>query len=187
VVAKPQRLDALRLSEVDQFFILQELEKAARQPANAERRASRRYRYQVRQGLVMQVPGLRFQFIVRPRNLSAGGISVLHGGFLYAGTACAVTLRTVDGEQLPVAGRIIRCRCVHGRAHELNIHFTEPIALERFVDLHQARVVAPAEPAYSRAQVVRLVRRLGELADEQAPLEQLSRVVAQLTALLNRH
>ncbi len=185
MVDKSHRLDALRLPEAEHFRILQELDAAANEPAMGELRVNQRYRYQIREGLVMQVPGFQFQFIVRPRNLSVGGISVLHGGFLYAGTACTITLRTIDGEQLRVAGEIIRCRCVHGRAHELNVHFDQPIEIENFIDLHQARVVAGTEAAaYSCAQVTRLARRLEELASEQAPLEQLAHLLAQLTALL---
>jgi len=185
VADKSQRLDALRLSEDEQVHILHELDEAANHAAVAELRTSQRYRYQVREGLVMEAEGFQIQFIVRPRNLSAGGISVLHGGFLYAGTHCAIMLRSIDGELARVEGQIIHCRCVHGRAHELSVHFSEPIEIGNFVDVHQARVVASAAtPAYSSAQVTRLARRLEELASEQAPLEELSRLLAQLTTLL---
>lgn len=182
-----KRLDALRLSEAEQRRILHELDEAANNPAAGELRVNQRYRYQIREGLLMQVAGFRVPFAVRPRNLSAGGISVLHGGFLYAGTPCVITLRTTGGEHACVAGQIVRCRCVHGRAHELNIHFEEPIEVGNFVDLRQARVVAGAtEAAYSSAQVTRLARRLQELASEQAPLQELSCLLAQLTSLLPR-
>jgi hypothetical protein len=185
VAERLQPLDALRLSETEQLHILQELDKAANHAGVAELRASQRYRYLVRDGLVMEVEGFQLQFIVRPRNLSAGGISVLHGGFLYAGTRCTITLRDLDGESLSAEGEIVRCRCVHGRAHELNVHFDRPIEIAHFIDLQRARVVDGLETAaYSGAQVTRLARRIGELASEQAPLEELSRLLSQLTALL---
>lgn len=188
IVDKSQRLDALRLSEADELHVLQELEEAAAHPVSSDLRASHRYRYHVREGLLLQVPGFPVQFIVRPRNLSTGGVSVLHGSFLYPGTTCTIMLKTIDGEQLCIDGRIIRCRCVHGRAHEVNIRFDKQIEIENFIDMRQARLVDGAESSaasvYPSSQVARLARRLEELATEGAPQEQLARVVTQLVALL---
>ncbi len=187
-----ERVDALRLSHADQQHILHQLDEAADQPVVVELRANRRYRYVVREGLVLQVEGTQVQFVVRPRNLSAGGIAVLHGSFLYPGTPCAIMLRELHGEQTLVEGRIVHCRCVHGRAHEVHIRFGEPIEIERFVDLRQARVVtakdvasAPGALTYPSAQVAQLARRLEELARDQAQRDELYQLVTQLAALLN--
>jgi hypothetical protein len=185
VADKSQPLDALRLPEAEQLHILQELDASASQPATGELRINQRYRYRIREGLAMQVPGFQFQFIVRPRNLSAGGISVLHGGFLYAGTACTILLRTIAGKPASAEGKIVRCRCIRGRAHELNIHFDQPIEIENYVDLGKAPVAAGPATAYSSAQVTLLAHRLEELASAQAPLAELVPLMAQLTTLLS--
>lgn len=156
-----------------------------------ELRATYRYRYAVREGLVLQVEGTQVHFVVRPRNLSAGGIAVLHGSFLYPGTACAIVLRELHGAQTLVEGRVIHCRCVHGRAHEVNIRFSQPIEIERFVDAKQARLVAtrdvasaPGEPTYPSRQVAQLARRLEELARDRAHRDELYQLVMQLVGLL---
>ncbi len=190
MIERVERLDALRLPEAEQLRILKRLDESGCS-VRSDLRSNPRYRYQIREGLGLQIEGKAVQFVVRPRNLSVGGISVLHGGFLYPGTACVITLRAVDGEQVRAAGMVVRCRCVHGRAHEVNIHFDEPIEIDDFVDSGRARpALASAPPtqsgaaAYPGSRVARLARCLGELADERAPLEQLTHLMQQLTALL---
>lgn len=191
MIDRVERLDALRLSEADQRHILHELDEAAVHPNREDLRATRRYRYVVREGLILQVDGAPVHFVVRPRNISAGGIAVLHGSFLYPGTACGIALRGLDGRTLLVNGRILHCRCVHGRAHEVNIRFVQPIEIEKFVDARQARLVTTRDPVsaqgpadYSSAQIAQLARQIEELARDRVPRDRLHRLVMQLAALV---
>ena len=184
-------VDSLRISEEEQRAIVAELESACRTPRAADKRRARRYRYSVREGLRVEVEGARAAFVVRPRNLSTGGVSVLHGSFLYPGTGCAVTLRAIDGRQVRVPGRVVRCRCVRGRVHEVGVQFDDPIRVEDFLAVTEAEHPESDSPAdaasdagYPSARVVELARQLQELAAAEAPRQQLYRKLAQLVALL---
>ena len=62
------------------------------------------------------------------RNLSAGGFSCIHGGYLHPGSECQVVLpRREGGDPVAVNGTIVHCRHVEGSYHEVGIRFTEEI------------------------------------------------------------
>jgi hypothetical protein len=179
-------VDALRLSEEEQQFILGELDRVIRAPTGRDLRQNPRYRYVVREGVHIEVEGSSSRFIVRPRNLSAGGISFLHGTFLYPGAACVTSVKTLNGEPAHLAGRIVRCRCVHGRIHEIGVQFQERVDVGRFIVLASARVKQPeaGHEIYEPGEVVRLALEIQDLALRQVPRQQLFRKIAELVELL---
>jgi len=67
------------------------------------------------------------------RNLSRGGISLLHNGFIYPGSTCRMSLPRADGQFSEVDGVI--CRCIHRRGvlHELGVAFRKPVHLRDFI------------------------------------------------------
>ncbi len=190
MLANNQCLDALRLSETEQQRILEQLDASRRPPGGPEQRANARYRYSVKGGLVLTVDGAYTSFVVRPRNISSGGMSVLHGSFLYPGARCAIALRTRTGERLLAPGLIVRCRCIRGRVHEVGLAFERPIPVGQFVELETAQPLpnptAQVEPelGYSRDRVADLARQLQQLATEGASRNLLRRRLAQLAILL---
>ena len=70
---------------------------------------------------------------VIPRNISRMGMSLLHGKFVYDGTPCVAGLKALDGQLVPVRGKVAWCRLITGRIHEIGIRFEEPIDLDDFV------------------------------------------------------
>ncbi len=58
---------------------------------------------------------------------------LLHGKFVYGGTNCMVGLHSLEGQIVTARGKVIWCRLITGRVHELGIQFDEPIALAEFV------------------------------------------------------
>lgn len=68
------------------------------------------------------------------RNLSSGGIGVLHNGFIYPGTHCTIVLPKLDGTNEEKPGIVCRCQHRRGTLHELGIKFSTPINLRYFVD-----------------------------------------------------
>lgn len=92
-------VDSLDISEEEQRAIVAELMSTCRTPQAADKRWATRFRYSVREGLQLEVEGPQAAFVVRPRNLPTGGVSFLHGSFLYSGTGCAVTLGAIDGRR----------------------------------------------------------------------------------------
>lgn len=182
-----ERMDSLRLSDVQQRALLDALEMLAQEPKGAELRVSRRYRYLVPGGLTLELDGVTSKFLVRPRNLSTGGISFLHGNFLYPGTTCRIALQTTDHEQVMALGTVVRCRCVRGRAHEVGVQFAAPIEIENFVA--EAQPEAEPEPVDGAssdwtAPVMALARELETLAQRGAPKHEVYRKVAQILKLL---
>ena len=184
-------VDTLRLPHGELRAILDRLDRAAGGAPSPEARRCDRYRYNVREGLVLQVGGATADFLVHPRRLSAEGVNFLHGSFLYPGTTGALTLRTTDGEQVLAAGKVIHCRCVHGRIHEVSLLFSRPIEVENFVAASEtqrtdAAPIGDAASAvpYPAQDVLALARKIEEFATAGAPLEQIQGAVTQLAALV---
>jgi CheY-like chemotaxis protein len=61
------------------------------------------------------------------RNISAGGLSFIHGGYLHPGSECRIVLPRRDGSPLPVTGVIVHCRHVEGCFHEIGIQFSQEL------------------------------------------------------------
>jgi hypothetical protein len=184
-------IDTLRMPHGELRAILDRLDRAAGGAPSPEARRCDRYRYNVRDGLVLQVGGATADFLIHPRRLSAEGINFLHGSFLYPGTTGALTLRTTDGEQVLAAGKVVHCRCVHGRIHEVSLLFSQPIEVENFVAASETQRTdaAPMTDAASAApypaqDVLALARKIVEFATAGAPLEQIQDAATQLAALL---
>jgi CheY-like chemotaxis protein len=71
--------------------------------------------------------GSRSRLLVCSRNLSAGGIAFLHGGFLHPGTECSMVLIRRDGTPLAVMGNVRHCRHLQGSVYEIGIQFNREI------------------------------------------------------------
>ncbi len=126
--------DSTRLSEAQRRALLSRLEDGG-QPVDDNRREARRWRLEGDIDLVVRHPGGTTAAHRTPgRNLSAGGVSLLHGGFLHVGCDCTVTLRDCVGRPREIAGVIASCRLVEGRVHEVGVRFNEKIDPARFVE-----------------------------------------------------
>lgn len=69
------------------------------------------------------------------RNLSAGGISLLHRAFLHTGTKVQLKLPKVNGDYGIVYGSIARCRHVQGTIHELGVKFETSIQARDYLKI----------------------------------------------------
>ena len=129
--------DILRLS-VNQIAELRGLiDQRAHRDIDRERRQERRvpFRPSVRVGVLLEnEPKGRRTYALAPRNISCTGISLLHGKFVYGGTNCVVGLVALDAQVVPTRGKVIWCRLITGRVHELGVQFDEPIDVSEFVD-----------------------------------------------------
>jgi CheY-like chemotaxis protein len=130
-------VDCVRLSEPLRQQLLRDLEEQAESRADAGA-AHRRFERHLFHGRHVTLTlhgrhGEQQRYLTCSRNLSATGISVIHGGFIYDGTACTITLPTLTGELDNLRGRVVRCRLVRGALHELGISFDGPIDPRCFV------------------------------------------------------
>jgi len=127
--------DALRLGEAERRELLSVLDSRRSTPRGADLREEERLDYTLK-GLIVQMRhpgGSCINYLVRPRNISVGGIGFLHGSFCYTGTPCELSLRTVDGKRELVGGRVVRCQHLQGLVHEVGVKFNEPIDLDKHV------------------------------------------------------
>lgn len=85
--------------------------------------------------------GTTAHYITSPRNLSAGGIGLLHGAFVHIGTRCLVSIIDNNNESRSIKGSIVRCTHVTGRIHQVGVAFNEPIRIEEYLPLDDERVL----------------------------------------------
>lgn len=131
-------IDCLRLSEPLRAQLLAALEEdaavATRDAGSSKRQFDRREFHGHSVCLTLfDKQDRESHFLACSRNLSASGLSLLHGGFVYTNTRCLVSLTTLTNELEHLKGRVARCRLVRGQIHELGIHFDETIDPRAFV------------------------------------------------------
>jgi len=177
-------LDALRISDAEAQAVLRELDSAQPTLPGGDGRRHRRYAYHVPGGVGLQIPGVSQTYLVRPRNLSRGGIAFLHGLYLYRGTACALVLRSLDGERVIVRGVVQQCRCVRGRIHEVRVRFVEEVDVELFVDTFAQSGDAASGPGYDGAQMLDVLDKLRDAVAGGAALDEVRKGVARLARMV---
>jgi len=124
-----ESVNALRLDREELEALLCNLNVETDVSAEDSLRRTRRWGVQY-QNAVLTIEERRdahTHFIVLPRNLSTGGLSVLHGGYIHPDTPCLVSMRTNGGTTKSHAGTVLRCQYISGRIHELGIRFHDPI------------------------------------------------------------
>jgi len=118
----------------DAKLLLDSLDETAGRDAGAADRRTARQTWRKPLKVTVTHPGGNTRSVeVVTRNLSCGGLSFLHDGFLHTGTRCDLQLTTTDGAWVDVHATVVRCRYVAGRVHEINLSFDEPVDDSRFV------------------------------------------------------
>lgn len=106
-------------------------------PANAAQHGRNFVRWPFRREALevrMLHPGGSFVSIrVACRNISRGGICVLHNSFVHTGSECRVLLiHPVRGPAL-IPGKVVRCQHRGGLIHELGISFKTPLDVREYL------------------------------------------------------
>lgn len=76
---------------------------------------------------------VRRTITVATRNISRGGLSVLHSSFAYPGTSVRTTLHRNDAKPCIITGKIVRCEHIGGVVHEIGIRFDNEIIVQEFI------------------------------------------------------
>ncbi len=69
------------------------------------------------------------------RNLSCGGINLLHSAYVHTGTRVVVELSLPTGERQRLDGTIVRCSHLRGLIHEIGIKFNHEIQAREYIHL----------------------------------------------------
>lgn len=124
--------DLSGLSELERRNLDEILE--TRDAADSTRRKSRRFMLRSKEAVITLGSGPTGQPIRAPvRDLSEGGLCFFYGVFVYPETPCTPRLVTVDGEQVLVPSKTVRCSHIKGRIHEIGVRFNAPIDVSMFV------------------------------------------------------
>lgn len=122
-------MKTIRLSDDELKAVLDRLDSAEGDSGKKKRRAER-YEFRVKGCvLTIQSPGVAAStaYLVPTRDISAGGMSFLHGGFIYPGTKCTAQLISKYGTWKNVDAKVVRCVYVSGSVHEVGIEFLTAI------------------------------------------------------------
>jgi hypothetical protein len=98
--------------------------------AESAGRSTRRFEFRENEcAVIIQQPGASdsSSFLAPTRNLSAGGMSFLHGGFVHCESICNIIMRTAEGAMTEIPGRVVRCRHLSKLVHEVSVAFNDPI------------------------------------------------------------
>jgi len=156
-----EMLSSIRLDERSIEEILNRLDMDA-PGAGAERREGARFAYRVKACVVqLQQPGDSepASFLVPTRNVSSGGLSFLHGGFVHVGTSCTARLVTRHGKWNDEQGVVTRCRHVEGTVHEVGIRFKSRIEPSAYCQLAIRHRVLLADDDEMLARMTRQLLR----------------------------
>ncbi|MDX2116758.1 MAG: PilZ domain-containing protein [Planctomycetota bacterium] len=180
----PDAKDFLRLNEQERRAALETIERRAlSEPGRLSRREPRHRLLDVDRLTVDIGTGSSVcTALVVPRDVSDGGLSFLHGVFIYSGTHILIQLKTRDGEQMLVPGKVVRCTHVVGRVHEVGVKFDRPIDVAPFVAF-----VPPERAGHAPGDVwASLHAQHTELAGaiQTKDLSRAGRAVASLQSLL---
>jgi hypothetical protein len=140
---KPKPPDTPRVSIELRNLFLDQLDQRTGSSPGPDRRRNERLPHRVHEGLVVtfsRTDGADAHYLVHPRNISRGGMGFLHEAYLQPETECRVSLYAVNEGTIEVSGRVVDCRRISGRLHEVGVAFSEPLNLARVK-------VTPAEAA----------------------------------------
>jgi CheY-like chemotaxis protein len=132
----PPRLNSLRLDDRALNTILDKLEHEG--PGESAGKAARTYvRWPFRHttiGVEMTHPGGSVAKVTMAcRNLSCGGVALLHNSYIHTGTEVSVSLPHPFRGEVSLKGIVTRCRHRGGLLHEVGVKFGEQINIREFI------------------------------------------------------
>lgn len=163
---KPRRetateaVDSLRLPAVA-LAKLHEIMDAAEsvKKATSTQRHWRRWvmRNRLAEATIHHPGGTAVRCVISPRTMSAGGMSIIHGGFVYTGVKIIVHLERLTHEVEHLEGKVVRCRHLGKHLHELGVQFdkhTEPRAFISLGDTEESFLLERVDPKTVQGRVL---------------------------------
>lgn len=123
--------------------INEQLDQAASSNPDGKSRTLKRWDLRDRRVVLTLIKddGTTSHYLAYPRNLSAGGIGILHGAFVHLGMKCMVSIIDNANRSRNIRGKVVRCAHVSGRVHQVGVNFDEPVRVEDFLALKDERVI----------------------------------------------
>lgn len=89
--------------------------------------------------------GMKREMTLACRNLSKGGIGMLHSSFMYPQTVVTVYLTRYDGKQIGIRGRVVRVEHRGGVVHEIGVRFEKEVNTRDFLSSDITEVLPSLE------------------------------------------
>ncbi|MFQ5501780.1 MAG: response regulator [Phycisphaerae bacterium] len=127
--SESQYVRTIRIKDTEVEAYLDRMDNEQKRDSN-ENRQGERYPYRVKGCVVhlqAQGTGNSIAYLVPTRNISAGGMSFLHGGFVYPGTQCTVQLISMHGNWKDMEAVVARCEYIEASIHEVALKFKHEI------------------------------------------------------------
>lgn len=187
-------LDRTGLTAEQHAKLVQMLDAKSGQPTAADKRRSIRYPYVLPGGLMLRVrhPGGSWGVDqVRSRNISAHGIGFFYTGYLHQQTYCIFGLPTRHGTIIVRDGRVVHCRHILGRVHEIGVQFNVTLDVKPFIDVPRStsdvanarfsgRVLVAEEASTDRAALCTEATALGAAVAEAGDAAAMLKLASQL-------
>lgn len=130
-----KKLNSLRLDERGLDVVLDRLESDLGPPGASANRTYVRwpFRHTNINVLLTHPGGSRASVLMACRNLSCGGMSLLHNSFVHTGTPVDVLLPHPFRGPVTLGGKVTRCRHRGGLLHEVGVQFHKQINVRDFI------------------------------------------------------
>ncbi len=128
--------NTLRLGQRELHSFLEQIEHNDSNWSKPDREFVRSsYRVESVQLIIEHGSGNKVTLPVATRNISRGGISILHSSFIHNGTPVEVALQLPGGAVISSTGKVVRCSHLTGRVHEIGIKFDHQISTKDLLGL----------------------------------------------------
>lgn len=133
-ITAAERPNTLGLHQRDLVTLIEHLEALDKGKPTVRRDFTRwPFRHATIRVTLLQPSGAEVHLKLACRNLSRGGVSLLHNGFVHPGSQVVVHLPRLAGGAKECKGTVKRCQHRRGVLHELGIRFEEQVELRDFL------------------------------------------------------
>lgn len=131
----PGRNNTLNLSPERLHALLDELDARGESAKSQRNHARLEFRRHAVEMEVYQPGGGSVNFCVACRNLSRGGMSVMHRAYMHVGTKCRIRMEHKTKGEHSVLAEVVQCRHVSGSVHDIGLRFAEEIDVSDYLQL----------------------------------------------------
>lgn len=118
--------------------------------------------------------------VLSVRDISNGGMGIMHANFVHQGSACSLALVGRDRKIIvKMRGEVVRCTHFRGTVHDIGIKFCEPVKLELYIPALQA-----SEEAVAQSTLLTLSGQVARQVKTQAAMEDIRRTVEVMLATI---
>jgi hypothetical protein len=134
------RINTIGLSDRDLEEMLERMDSLENQGDPSARRTFARWPFRQASVVVrLSHPGgSEVDLRLACRNLSQGGVSLLHSGYVHPGTPCTVMLPRLVSTGAEIKGEVTRCIHRRGTLHEVGVRFAQMINIHLYIDATRA-------------------------------------------------